>query len=203
MSLFLGVLLGWVPTGSWQLTELFSYLELGYLSLSQRHPDLLKSRHVVIVFSLKLFVFGPHLLNSLFEHLLSLLTFVDLLRCLYSFVFILIHNLLQFLQLLVDLFVVIIGRLILLLILHLEVVLRFSSLALLTLVILNDQVLRLDLTRRVMDHVFDDELSVTEFADAASQRVILTLCLFCSEKPGLLHAVLAAGLTTEVTVGIL
>ena len=69
--------------------------------------------------------------------------------------------------------------------------------------ILNDQVLRLDLTRRVMDHVFDDELSVTEFADAASQRVILTWCLFCSEQPGLLHAVLAAGLATEVTVGIL
>ena len=54
-----------------------------------------------------------------------------------------------------------------------------------------------------MDHVFDDELSVTELADAASQRVILAWSLFCSEQPGLLHAVLAAGLATEVTVGIL
>ena len=43
-----------------------------------------------------------------------------------------------------------------------------------------------------MDHVFDNELSVTELADATSHRVILAWCLFCSEQPGLFHAVLAA-----------
>ena len=69
--------------------------------------------------------------------------------------------------------------------------------------ILNDQVLRLDLRGRALDHVFDNELSIAEFADAASLCLIFAWCLFRSEKPGLLHTFFATGLSAEVTVGVL
>ena len=72
----------------------------------------------------------------------------------------------------------------------------------LNLVILNDQVLRLNLRGRAVNHVFDDELSIAEFADAAPLSVIIAWCLFRSEKPGLLHTLFATGLSAEVTVRV-
>ena len=66
--------------------------------------------------------------------------------------------------------------------------------------ILNDQVLRLDLIRRAVDHVLDDKLSVAQFADAASLCIITACCLFCSEKPRLFQAVFATGLSAERTM---
>jgi len=88
-------------------------------------------------------------------------------------------------------------------ILNLDVLRLFSSFALLHLVILNDQVLGLDLRRRAVDHVFDDELSIAKFADAASQSVVIARRLFRSEQSGLLHTLFATGLPAERTVRVL
>ena len=74
------------------------------------------------------------------------------------------------------------------------------SFDLLTVCILNDQILRLDLIRRAVDHVLDDKLSVAQFADAASLCIITACCLFCSEKPCLFQAVFATGLSAERTM---
>ena len=54
-----------------------------------------------------------------------------------------------------------------------------------------------------MNHVFDNELSIAEFADAASLSVIIAWCLFRSEQPGLLHTIFATGFSAEVTVRVL
>ena len=175
------MLLGWVPTGPWELTEFLSNFVLDQICLSQLLSERLKFEQVIVVLGLLIRILCFHIFDSLFEHLKSLLTGLVFFRFCLDFLQVCFFNGDQFLQLLVYPLVMIVDSLISLFVLLLEAELSFCSFHLLARVILNDQVLCFDLVRRAMDHVLDDELSVTELADATSQCFIATWCLLRSE----------------------
>ena len=76
-SLFLRVLLGWVPSRSWQLTEFLSHRKLDCIRLLNLLPIRLESEKVVVMVAQQLLNLSFHLFYSLFEHLLPVLTFLD------------------------------------------------------------------------------------------------------------------------------
>ena len=102
------MLLRWVPASPRELTELLPYRMLDEVSLSELPSDSYNFELVFIVISLQTHVLRFHLLQSLFEHLLPLLTSLNFSRFLLKVLSVLYIDIVKLLYLPVDPFNVVV-----------------------------------------------------------------------------------------------